>query len=392
MREIVIIGAGQGGYQAALSLRQEGYDGKITLIGDENHLPYQRPPLSKVFLKTGNEEMLWLQKESFYADNDITLLLGQPVERIDRANRYVILADKTVPYDHLILATGSRNFRPNLRGFETAYGLRTLTDARDLRHAAKRSERCAIIGGGFTGLEFATVARRFGCEVSIIEMADRLMARAVSHAVSSRFESKHRALGTRIHLGRIATGVADDGVVLSCGTLVKADFVLLAAGVVPNQELARSAGLEVGNGIHVDAQLLTSDPNISALGDCAALVDKNHDEPIRFETVQAANDHARHVAKRLAKGVSAPFQATPWFWSDQVGWKLQIAGRSTPSDDTMALTDGSVLRFNRHRLSAVETVNAPEIHMRARRLFEECKVISREKAIKQLSAPERAYA
>lgn len=367
-QRIVIVGAGQGGLQAAVSLRQEGHSGPITLIGSETHLPYQRPPLSKAYLKTGEAESLRLRPQSYFDDQDITLMLGTSVTAIDTAARHVVHAGGSVAYDHLILATGTRNLRPSLPGVERALDLRTLDDALALRQAMAAAKSVAIIGGGFIGLEFAAVARGFGLAVTVAEAGPRLMGRVVSPAMSDRFLAMHRDMGTRVMLGTPVTEVTEDGI-LAGGEAVPADLVVLAAGVRPNSELAQQAGLATDNGVRTDAQLLTSDPAISALGDCAAFPDPATGRLVRLESVQAATDHARLIARRLTKGVGDPYAAVPWFWSDQGSSKLQIAGFATPEVHAVTRPDGAIFRFDGDCLSAVETVNDPRTHMQARKLF-----------------------
>lgn len=365
---VVIIGAGQGGAQAAMSLRQEGHAGPITLIGDEPGLPYQRPPLSKAFLKTGEADKLALRPASFFEKKQIALRSGTRVTAIDRAAKRVQLEGDTLDYDHLILATGTRNLVPPIPGIERALGLRTLDDARALRAALQRPRTVAVIGGGFIGLEFAAVARALGHEVSVAEAAPRLMSRVVSPEMSQRFATLHENLGTALHLGQPVTEVTDCGISLADGTRLPADLVLLAAGVRPNVELAEAAGLAAENGIVVDATLRTEDPAIHALGDCAAFPDPVTGRAVRLESVQAATDHARTIARAIT-GRPEPYAAVPWFWSDQSDHKLQIAGLAAPGDEAVTVGETTVLRFNDITLSAVETINDTKIHMKARRLL-----------------------
>ncbi|WP_321340317.1 FAD-dependent oxidoreductase [Breoghania sp.] len=367
MERIVIIGSGQGGVQVAISLRQEGYEGQLTVIGAEPGLPYQRPPLSKAFLKTGDAEALRLRPATFFEKNGIELVDGVRVDRIDREARTVHAGERSFAYDHLILATGTRNMRPPIEGADRALDLRTLEDAARLRAALDTPKRCAVIGGGFIGLEFAAVARGLGHEVTVAEAASRLMARAVSPETSAHFLTLHEGMGTTVLLGDPATGIDANGMTLASGARIEADLVLMAAGVVPNTELAAEAGLAVDNGIVVDAQLLTDDPAISALGDCCAFPDPATGRLVRLESVQAATDHARLIAKRLVKGADASYAAVAWFWSDQADSKLQIAGLSSPADDTVRRGDGAVFRFAGERFSAVETVNDAKTHMQARK-------------------------
>ena len=367
MERVVIIGAGQGGFQAAASLRQEGFDGEILLIGDEQGRPYQRPPLSKAYLKGGTVQALSLRPDSFFEPHKIILRTGCWVRAIDRANARVEIDGEQIAYDHLIIATGARNLRPQIAGLEHTIGLRTLHDASAIKASLVNGVRVGVIGGGFIGLEFAAVARELGHSVIVAEGAPRLMARAVSEPMAARFAEKHRQLGTEIILGDAVAEIDSAGFTLASGRHVDTDLTLLAVGVVPNVELAKLAGLQVDSGIVVDEMLVTSDPAISALGDCAAFPDPVTGCRVRLESVQAATDHARLIAKRIAKGGDAPYRAVPWFWSDQADWKLQIAGLARPSDTAEELADGTVLRFCGSRITAVETINNAKVHMTARK-------------------------
>ena len=374
MDRIVIVGAGQGGLQAAASLRLEGFAGSIVLVGAEEHRPYQRPPLSKAYLKDGDARKLQLRPATFFERKSISLHLGVRVERIDRANKVVWAGKESFAYDHLVLATGTRNFRPPIPGLHLALDLRTLNDAEVLRKALKKPCRSVVIGGGFIGLEFAAVARSLGHDVCVAEAAPQLMSRAVSHEMSIRFLKKHREMGTIIHLDNPVCKVIDEGVVLSDGSVIASDIVLLAAGVVPNTELATASGLRVDNGIVVNEYLLTNDDDISAMGDCAVFPDPVTGLPVRLESIQAATDHAKMIASRLVGNSMTPYAAVPWFWSDQSDWKLQIAGLATPGDDSVARDDGAVMRFHGNTLSAVETVNDARTHLQARKAMAKAQV------------------
>lgn len=371
---IVIIGTGQGGYQMAASLRQEGFAGQITLIGDEPGLPYQRPPLSKAYMADGDAERLLLKPASFYDRSGLTLHAATRATRIHRAQREVETADGARhAYDHLILATGARAFRPPVPGLDApgVLALRTLEDAGRLRDRLATTRHAVVIGGGFIGLEFAAMARAAGVAVTVVEAGSRLMARAVSPALSDWFLAAHRAMGTEILLNARLESVEPGAVRLS-DRVIACDLVLAATGVRPNCELAAEAGLAVENGVAVDGLLSTDDPAISALGDCACfpLPDGSR---VRLESVQAAVDHARHIARRIVHGAGDAYAAVPWFWSDQGKAKLQIAGLSTGADAVHAApcADGqaAVLLFREGRLIAVETVNMPAQHMAARTLI-----------------------
>ncbi|MER2509113.1 MAG: FAD-dependent oxidoreductase [Amaricoccus sp.] len=380
MDRIVIIGTGQGGFQAAASLRQEGFEGEITLIGDEPGLPYQRPPLSKAYMADGVAERLLLRPASFYERSSLTLRDRARATVIDRTRRVVTTADgDEYPYDHLILATGARAFRPPIPG-QDADGveeLRTLDDASRLRARLPGTRQAIVIGGGFIGLEFAAMARAAGVAVKVYEATPRLMSRALSPGMSAWFLEAHRAMGTDVHLGASARRIESaDGRVTGVDTsdleVIPGDLVLIATGVRPNVELAEAAGLAIDNGIVVDGALLTADPAISALGDCCSFPLPGG-ERVRLESVQAAVDHARHIARRLVNGTTDAYAAVPWFWSDQGKHKLQIAGLGTAADEVVRAPGSEehpvFLLFREGHLVAVETVNAPAEHMSARRMI-----------------------
>lgn len=380
MERVVIVGAGQGGLQVAMSLRQKGYEGGITLIGDEPGLPYERPPLSKDYMKDGDAEALAIRPESWFADNFVELRSGTRVARIDRSARTVTTdADERIAYDHLVLATGASNAQPPVDGLDRdgVFDLRGLADADRLRAAVEDAACAVVIGGGFIGLEFAAVARAAGLDVTVVEMADRLMARVVTPPISARFLAHHREAGVAFRLGVGAEAVEGDGragaVRLSDGSRLSCDLVLIATGVAPNVGLAEAAGLRIDDGIVVDGHLLTSDPAISALGDAAAFPGP-HGSHVRLESVQAATDHARHIAGRMTGEAEAQaYDAVPWFWSEQDELKLQIAGLSQAAETQVARPEGgpadAVFSFADDRLVAVETVNRPIVHMAARKVL-----------------------
>jgi len=379
MQRIVIIGTGQGGQQMAASLRQEGFAGEILMIGDEPGLPYQRPPLSKAYMASGDAAALTLKPASFYERAGITLHDATRVARIDRLAREVVTEDGTRHgYDHLVLATGARNFRPPVPGIDApgTAELRTLVDAEAIRLRLAGTRHAVVVGGGFIGLEFAAMARAAGVTVTVVEAAPRLMARALSPQMSGHFLDLHRQTGTEVLLDAMAARVLTDaqgqasGVALADGREIPGDMVLIATGVRPNVELAAEAGLSCDNGIVVDGGLGTSDPAISALGDVASFPGPLG-AAVRLESVQAAVDHARHIARRLVRGEGAPYSAVPWFWSDQGKAKLQIAGLGLGADQAITRQEPAgpaVLLFRQGRLQAVETVNAPGVHMAARKL------------------------
>jgi len=378
--DIVIVGSGQAGFQTAVSLRQEGFEGSIAIIGDEPGLPYQRPPLSKAYLKEGVADRLRFRDAGFFETNRIKLDDGSRVAEIDRHHKTVKLEDgRRLGYGHLVLATGARNRRLPIEGIdlEGVVDLRTLGHANSLRQILASTRRLAVIGGGFIGLEIAATARAMGAEVTVLEATDRLMSRVVSPPVSAHFLAAHRDAGIDVRLDTMASGITGSngkatGVRLQDGSTIAADLVLVAAGVVANGELAEAAGLYVHDGIRVDDRLATEDPDISALGDCASFPFGHDGMPTRLESVQNAVDQAKCLAKRLT-GKEERYAALPWFWSDQGPHKLQIAGLAVGADHHEVFSGGdgklTVLCFRRDELIGVETVNAPADHMAARKLL-----------------------
>lgn len=379
----VIVGAGQAGAQLATSLREAGYAEPITLIGDESHAPYHRPPLSKDYM-AGKvpESELPIRTPEYYRERDIALRTGVSATRIHCDIRQLTLSGgEIMDYEHLVLATGARNRRLDIPGGAPAnvYYLRTREDADALRTALAHARTVLIVGAGFIGLEFASVAAAAGAYVTVIEAGERVMDRAVSPRVSAFFTDRHRADGTEIRCGTTVETFGRDrnGLVTGAyvdGVLHSADMVLVGIGVLPNSDLAAAAGLEIGNGIVVDARLATSDPAISAIGDCAALRRGPGAGPVRVESVQNAADQARFLARRIT-GSAAEYNDLPWFWSHQAGAKLQIAGLAEPTDESVPLGDpGAAPRFSVCRLrddvlTAVESVNSPGDHLAARRLL-----------------------
>jgi len=380
-KPIVIVGAGQAGYQVAASLRQEGFDGPITLVGDEPGVPYQRPPLSKAYLlgKVGVAALRFRPPE-YFEEHHITRLQDS-VTAIDRENHELVLATGgKLAYDHLVLATGARNRVPTVPGIELdgVFGLRSLADADGLSQRLANVKRAVVIGAGFIGLEFAAVAAARGISVDVLELGTRPMARAVSTTISKIFDQAHASWGVHIHYGQSMAAIQGvdghvTGVQLVSGDVLPADLVVYGIGVLPNAELASDAGLAVNNGIVVDAQLLTSDPAVSAIGDVVNFPSPWSQQPIRLESVQNAVDQAKALAARLM-GKPASYAALPWFWTDQGDLKLQIAGLSDGHDATVVLgaveeRKISVLCFRAGRLVAVESCNRPADHMASRKLI-----------------------
>jgi 3-phenylpropionate/trans-cinnamate dioxygenase ferredoxin reductase subunit len=378
---VVIIGAGHAGFQCAASLRQEGFQGGIAIVGDEPCLPYQRPPLSKAYLlgKASAADLLF-RPQRFYEEHAVRHVQGR-VEHIEReAQRVVLQSGEALAYDQLVIATGSRPRRLTVPGsdLEGVFNLQTLADADALRQRVQASRRAVVIGAGFIGLEFAAVARTLGLDVVVVDVAPRALARAASAEIAGLVAASHQARGIAL---RFACGVSavegSQGQVRAVRTAdgeeLLADVVVVGIGVEPRTQLAVQAGLAVDNGIVVDEQLRTADPRISAIGDVVSFPDAITGRRVRLESVQNATDQGRVLAARLS-GKAGVYQAVPWFWSDQAAIKLQIAGLRAPDDEHVVLGEASVdgctvLCIRSGRLAAVETINRPGDHMLARRLI-----------------------
>jgi 3-phenylpropionate/trans-cinnamate dioxygenase ferredoxin reductase subunit len=379
---IVIVGAGHGGVNAAAFLRDEGFDGTIKLVCAETQAPYQRPPLSKAYLKgEATAESLILRGPTFYTDQRVDLISGVKVETLDRAGRKVGLSDgSSLAYDHLILATGAAARPAGFPGMELAgvLTLRDLGDAEKLKPLMEKAKRIAVIGAGFIGLEFAATAVAKGAEVDVVEFAPRVMGRAVSAPLSDFYGAFHVRNGAQVHLGvGVAAFEGRNGVVTSVyltdGRRLPVDLVVVGIGILPKQRLAAVGGLAVSNGVETDEFMTTSDENVSAIGDVTLHPNAFAGKTIRLESVQNALDQARVVAKNLT-GKKVKYDAVPWFWSDQANLKLQIAGLTDGCDAFVARGDMasgafSVFCFAKGRLRCVESVNKPADHMIARRLL-----------------------
>jgi 3-phenylpropionate/trans-cinnamate dioxygenase ferredoxin reductase component len=377
-----IVGAGQAGFQVAASLHQEGFAGRVVLIGDEPVLPYQRPPLSKSYLagQSGVDE-LWLRPPEFYAKQQIDLVYGDAVTSIGRRTHLLRLASgREISWDYLVLATGAR-YRPlPVPGAELdgVLPLRTLADADVLRRRLHQSRKVVVVGAGFIGLEFAAVAIAHHADVDVLEITHHPMGRVVSEPVSRFFTDAHICWGAKFSLGTGVVQICGDNGRVSAvdttdGRRLPADLVLICIGVIPNAELARDAGLTVENGIVVDEHLATSDPAIFAIGDCASFPTPFASGRVRLESVQNAVDQGRCVAASLA-GRPEPYEKVPWFWSDQGDLKLQIAGITAGHDKSVIRGDPndrsfSVFCFRDDRLIGVESVNRTADHVMARRLL-----------------------
>jgi 3-phenylpropionate/trans-cinnamate dioxygenase ferredoxin reductase subunit len=378
MTKVQIIGAGHAGGSAAALLRQYGFEGEIVLAGEEAAAPYQRPPLSKAWLKgeAGLEDLL-LRPESFYAEQKIDLRTGVTATAIDADAKSVTFADGAVEaYDVLILATGSMARKLAIPGADRPdlLELRTLDDAERLKSALSPGQRLAVVGGGYVGLEAAASARALGAEAVVIERMDRVLARVASETLSAFFTDLHRRHGVEILTGAEVAGFEDGGVRLADGGLIAADAILVGVGALAREALARTAGLRCENGVVVDEAARTSDPAIYAIGDVTHRPIPVHGGRMhRLESVPNALEQAKQAAAAIV-GRAAPAPEVPWFWSDQYDVKLQIAGLPFDADRQVVRGDPAtggfaVFHLNGDRIVCVEAVNAPAEFMGGRLLI-----------------------
>lgn len=375
---VVVVGAGQAGCQVAVSLREQGHRGAITLVGEEQAAPYQRPPLTKAYL-AGETDLagLVLRQDSYYADHGIGLVTGERVIGVDRSARVVVLGcARTISYDHLVFATGARPRPLSVPGAEHVLNLRTVADADTIRQKleGRTGLDVVVIGGGFIGLEFAAVVRKLRHEVTVVETQPRVMQRVVSEATSRHLTDRHRREGVQVLTGTGVAAVREGFVELTDGTVLVADLVVAGIGVIPNAEIAQRAGLACDDGIVVDAHLRTVDQRVHAVGDCARFASPLTGGLVRLESVQNATDQANCVAAAIL-GSAEPYTAPPWFWSDQYDVKLQIAGLTDGHDRTVTVGDPaegrfSVFCFRGDRLLGVEAYNRPVDFLMARRLMD----------------------
>ncbi len=378
----MIVGTGQAGFQTAASLRSEGYADPITLIGEEPHIPYNRPPLSKGFvLGTQDAESIELRPVNFYKTHQINLLCGERVVGISRAEKQIEIASGgNLSYDSLVLAVGASNRRLPVPGgdLEGVLYLRSLAEAIFVKKRIEESQRIVVVGGGFIGLELAAVASALGKSVTVIEALPRVMARVVAPIISEFFRELHTSRNVKIFCGATVKEIRGTNghvneVVVSDGSVHAADLVLVGIGVVPNVELARDAGLAVSNGIAVNEYLETEDKNIFAIGDCAEYPNTFAGGRVRLESVQNAADQAQCVAMTIA-GRRTKYTSLPWFWTDQYEIKLQMAGISAGHDRVVTRGNAearklSVFYFRDGKLIAVDSINRPVDHMIGRKLI-----------------------
>lgn len=378
---VVIAGAGHGAGQVVATLKQKKFDGKIVLVGEEPHLPYQRPPLSKKFLAGElDAERLHFKPPSFYDDPQIEVRLNTRIDSIDRDAHCIRTADETeIPYDDLILALGSRVRRLPVDGAELAgvHYLRSIEDVDSIRAEIRPNCKLVIIGAGYIGLEVAAVCQQLGIDVTVIEMAERVMSRVVSPQVSEFYEKEHASHGVKLMLSTGLAAFRGDSRVEAAetadGQIVPANFVVVGVGIVPNTELALAAGLDVNDGIIVDDRCLTSDPNIYAIGDCTSHPSDIYGRQLRLESVHNALEQAKTAASNLC-GDETHYSQVPWFWSDQYDVKLQIAGLSQGFDQVVLRGDPDSRSFAclyllKGKLIAVDAINSARDFMQSKALI-----------------------
>ncbi len=382
--DVVIVGAGHGGAQAAIALRQNKFDGTIGVIGDEPDFPYERPPLSKEYLQGEKAfERIMIRPAAFWAERDVAMLLGRRVVAVDAAARTVATADgATIGYGRLIWAAGGSPRRIACAGNDLAgvHTVRTRADADRMIADLAQVERAVVIGGGYIGLEAAAVLAKLGKQVVLLEALDRVLARVAGPDLSRFYEAEHRAHGVDVRLGAAIDRIEGDGRVtgvrMTDGELIAAQMVIVGIGIVPAVEPLIAAGAEGGNGVAVDHQCRTSLPDIFAIGDCALHANGfAGDLPIRLESVQNANDQATLVARTIM-GQELSYDAVPWFWSNQYDLKLQTVGLSTGHDATVLRGDPasrsfSVIYLKAGRVIALDCVNATRDYVQGRKLVVE---------------------
>jgi 3-phenylpropionate/trans-cinnamate dioxygenase ferredoxin reductase subunit len=381
---LVIVGAGHAGCQLASSVREHGYLGRVVLVGEEDEVPYQRPPLSKAYLLgTLEEDGLAIRTPSFFQENGIELITDRATA-INRGAQQVRLGSSgEIRYDKLVLATGSRNRPLAVPGADLSgvHQLRSLSEARTLRSALANARSVVVVGAGFIGLEFAAIARQRGARVQVIEAASSVMQRAVSAEVADYVQARHERTGIAFTFGSQVTALLGEAgtvtaVATNRGDVFAADLVLIGIGAVPNSELAADAGIATAartGGVQVDLGLRTSDPSVWAIGDCADYPSRYAGGRVRLESLQNAQDQARVLASALC-GQDVLYESVPWFWTDQGDLKLQIAGLVAGATHRHHVGESSsdrfsVLSFRDDQLIAVESINHGSHHLAARTLL-----------------------
>ena len=378
MGHVIVVGAGQAGSSCVAKLRNSGFGGQITLIGEESVPPYQRPPLSKAYLLGDMAlERMFLRPETFYSENNIELRMSTRVDAINASEQTILIGDETLHYDDLVLTTGSTpNRLPASIGgaLDGVFVVRDLADVDAMAARFVEGAKVLIVGGGYIGLEAASVASKLGLQVTLVEMAERILQRVAAPETSNYFRELHSSHGVDLREGigldRLLGEDAVEGARLTDGTELDVDFVIVGVGIAPASGLAIAAELIIENGIKVDAYGRTSDPHIWAAGDCASF--PYRDTRIRLESVPNAIDQAEVVAENIM-GAAKDYVAKPWFWSDQYDVKLQIAGLNTGYDRVVTRRTGDAVSFWYYAgatLLAVDAANDPRGYMIGKRLIE----------------------
>jgi len=377
---IVIVGAGHAAGQAAASLRQEGFEEEIILIGDESHIPYQRPPLSKAYL-AGEQgiERVYLRPEKFYVDRNVTVKTDTTVTSIDTEAKLVTTnAGETIAYDELLLATGGRPRKLSIPGsdLQGIHYLRTIADVDAIRSEFSEGKKLVIVGGGYIGLEVASVSVKYGLEVHVLEMEERILQRVTTPEMSAYYHQLHTGRGVHIHTSTTVSGFSGEGSVSSvdCGDAsFPADLVIVGIGIIPNVEVAEAAGIECDNGILVDDHCRTSVANVFAAGDCTNHPNPLLDRRLRLESVPNAMEQARVAAANMCGG-DKTYASIPWFWSDQYELKLQMVGFSADGDSHVIRGDMDANQFavfylKGDKVVAADAVNSPKEFMICKQLI-----------------------
>ena len=380
--DVLIVGAGHGGAQAAVALRQQKFAGSIAIVGDEPELPYERPPLSKDYLSGEKTfERILIRPASFWTERDVTMLLGHRVAKVDpEAHRVTTDVGGTIGYGKLVWATGGapRKLVCSGHSLRGVHAVRTRADVDRMMGELATTDRVVVIGGGYIGLEAAAVLSKFGKHVTVLEALDRVLARVAGEPLSRFYEAEHRAHGVDVRLGVKVECIeerdgAATGVRLADGHILNCEMVIVGIGIVPAVEPLIAAGAEGSNGVAVDDHCRTSLPDVYAIGDCALHSNRFAEGArIRLESVQNANDQGTLVAKDIA-GEASPYEAVPWFWSNQYDLRLQTVGLSTGFDDCVVRGDPvtrgfSVVYLKGGRVIALDCVNATKDYLQGRAL------------------------
>ena len=387
-KPVVIIGAGQAGSQAAVSLRQFGWKGGIVLIGEENYAPYQRPPLSKKFLEGDLPfERLLLKPEAFYQSNEIELRKSVRVEAIDPREKTVSLSDgETIGFSSGIIASGTTPRRLPDEEIDGVFYLRTIADALALQNRIQDGVKIVVIGAGYIGLEVAATARKRGASVTVVEAAPRIMARVTGEFVSNYIQHYHEKQGVEFCMPHVVGKLtSEDGKLTACkldnGEYIEADIAVIGIGVLPCDELAAAAGIECDNGIIVDENCRTNQPDIYAAGDCTNHYNQHFGMQVRLESVHNAIEQGKTAAAAIV-GEEKPYRQAPWFWSDQYDLKIQSVGINAGHDDVFVFEDFeknavSAFYFKNEALLAVDAINRPADYLAVRKLLQDEIPVSR---------------